>query len=216
MKNVIFLFTFLICSIGFSQNNAFGADEKLTFTVSYNMSGLLTDLAQVTMETSNIKTSTATLLRLKCTATTYSKWDNFFKIRDFYESYVSPTSIKPYLYKRDIYEGGYTKVVQYKYNRSAGTVKSVITKKAKAGGTYDKKHTLKVSGNTKDIVSTIYYLRTLDIHKSTPGDSDAFTILFDNKETVVSFTYLGKETISTNIGSKACYKLAIISRIAMC
>ena len=35
-----------------SQNNTIAAGEKLTFTASYNMSGLLTDLAQVTMQTS--------------------------------------------------------------------------------------------------------------------------------------------------------------------
>ena len=46
-------------------------------------------------------------------AATYSKWDNFFKINDLYESYVHPSSLKPYLYKRDISEGGYYKFMQY-------------------------------------------------------------------------------------------------------
>ena len=88
----------MLPSWAFSQNSAFKAGEKLSFTASYNMSGVLTELAQVNMEASEVKTSKATLLRLKCTATTYSKWDSFFKIRDLYESYVSPTSVKPYLY----------------------------------------------------------------------------------------------------------------------
>lgn len=42
------------------------------------MSGILTDIAQITMETSEAKTSKTTLLRLKCTATTYSNWNIFF------------------------------------------------------------------------------------------------------------------------------------------
>lgn len=62
-----------------SQNNAVGNNEKLVFTASYNMSGLLTDLAQVTMETSEVKTSKSTLLRLKCKARTFTKWDNFLR-----------------------------------------------------------------------------------------------------------------------------------------
>ena len=73
----------IISSLCYSQNNAVSSNEKLTFTAAYNMSGLMTDLAEVTMETSPVKTSKATLLKLKCTATTYSKWDNFFKIVDF-------------------------------------------------------------------------------------------------------------------------------------
>ena len=77
---------FLYLTISFSlfinaQNNAFQANEKLTFTAGYNMSGLMTDFAEVTMETSSVKTKSSTLLRLKCKATTYTKWDNFFKIR---------------------------------------------------------------------------------------------------------------------------------------
>jgi len=209
MLKYFFLLSLFVSTFGFSQNSAFKAGEKLTFTASYNMSGVLTELAQVNMETSEIKTSKATLLRLKTTATTYSKWDNFFKIRDLYESYVSPTTVRPYLYKRDIYEGGYTKFVQYKYSHSKGTVASLIRKKKKGGGTYDQNNTLKISSNTKDIVSTIYYLRTLDLNSFSPGKTITMTVLFDNKPTEIVVKYVNKETVNTKIGSKACHKLAI-------
>ena len=75
---ILTLYLFAIVSIN-AQNNAFQAGEKLVLTASYNMSGLMTELAEVRMETSEVNTSKVTLLRLKCTATTYSKWDNFFK-----------------------------------------------------------------------------------------------------------------------------------------
>jgi hypothetical protein len=209
MYKYFFILCLLVSSLSFAQNNAFIAGEKLSFTASYNMSGVLTELAQVNMETSEVKTSKATLLRLKCTATTYSKWDSFFKIRDLYESYVSPTTLKPYLYKRDINEGSYSKFVQYKYSHSKGTVESLIKKKKKGGGTYDQNKTLSISSNTKDIVSTIYHLRTLNLSTYTSGKNTTLTVLFDNKPTEIVVTYLGKETINTNIGSKSCYKLSI-------
>ena len=209
MMKYIFLLTLFISSFGFSQNTAFQSGEKLTFTASYNMSGALTELAQVTMETSEVKTSKTTLLKLKFTAATFSKWDSFFKIRDLYESYVNPKNVKPYLYKRDIYEGGYTKFVQYKYSYSKGIVSSLIKKKKKGGGTYDQNSTVNITANTRDIVSTIYYLRTLDFSSYSPGKTIALTVLFDNKPTEIVVKYLNQETISTNIGSKACYKLAI-------
>ncbi|GAB4160827.1 MAG: DUF3108 domain-containing protein [Winogradskyella sp.] len=173
------------------------------------MSGLLTDIAQVTMETSEIKTSKSTLMRLKCTAATYKKFDNFFKIRDLYESYVNPKTLTPYLYKRDISEGSYYKFMQYKYNHKTKLVQSLKRKKRKDGKTWDENKNIKIGTSTKDIVSTLYYIRNLDIHKAKPGDQEEFTVLFDNKETIISLKYIGKETISTNIGSKECYKLAI-------
>jgi hypothetical protein len=173
------------------------------------MSGIMTDLAQVSMETSEVKTSKSTLYRLKCKAQTYSKWDNFFKINDLYESYINPTSAKPYLYKRDINEGGHVKKVQYKYNYKNSTINSKISKRNREGNWYDKGTNFKFGANSRDIVSTIYNLRTLDIHKATVGASDSFTLIFDNKEIKITFKLLGKETISTAIGKKECYKLAI-------
>ena len=211
MKHFFILFALSFTLLTSAQNNAFVGGENLTFTAGYNMSGLMTDFAEVTMKTSNVNTKTGTLLRLKGNATTYTKWDNFFKIRDLYESYVNPRTLTPYLYKREIDEGGHYKFVKYNFNHKTGSVKSLVRKKSKnfESGFWDTNKTVKINGNTKDIVTTIYHLRTLDIKKAGIGDSDTFTVLFDNKETKFRFTYVAKETISTALGKKECYKLRI-------
>jgi len=192
-----------------AQNTTIGSNEKLVYTASYNISGLLTDIAEVKMETSEIKTSNSTLLRLKCTATTFNKWDSFFKIRDLYESYVSTTSLNPYLYKRDINEGGYYKFMQYKYNRRTNTVESLKRKRRGDGSYWDENNTLNISSDTKDIVSLLYNIRNLDIHLAKPGDKSSFKVLFDNKTFVIDVKYIGNETLSTKIGTKLCYKLGV-------
>ena len=202
---LIYLSLFLISFHFNAQNNAIAAGEKLVYTASYNMSGILTDLAEVTMETSNVKTSKATLLRLKCTAATYSKWDNFFKIRDLYESYVNPSNLTPYLYKRDINEGSYYKAEKYTYDHKTNMVKSVQTKRNNNVENKD----VRINSGTKDIVATIYSIRLSDFKNMAKGTKKTFTIIFDREEMKGQFTYLGKETISTAIGKKECYKLAI-------
>ena len=98
-----------------AQKSTIPVGEKLIFAASYNMAGLMTQLAQVTLSTEAVSTSTKTLTHLSCEASTYSKWDSFFKIRDSYESYVDPVSLKPSLFKRDILEGNYTKKEKYKF-----------------------------------------------------------------------------------------------------
>lgn len=204
MLRILIAFTcFISVSLG-AQNNAIGFNETLTYTAAYNMSGILTDLAQVTMETSPVKTSKATLLRLKCTATTYSKWDNFFKIRDLYESYVNPTTLTPYLYNRDINEGGYYKNMKYTYSHKSGTVKTVMKKKS-----HTENKTVNIGSGTKDIISTMYFIRLMDFENMSAGTNKTFPIIFDREEFKGAITYLGKETINTAIGSKSCYKLAI-------
>lgn len=207
MSRIFFLFLILaaLSTKISAQNKAIAAGEKLTYAASYNMSGVLTDIAQVTMEASEVKTSKSTLLKLKCTAATYSKWDNFFKIRDLYESYVNPNSLTPYLYNRDVNEGSYYKNMKYTFSNGTNTVKSVMKRK----NNYVENNSIKINFGTKDIVSTLYYIRILD-YKSMPiGTKKSFTILFDNEEIKGLITYLGKETISTAIGKKECYKLAI-------
>ena len=210
MKRILLALTLCLTVFTYGQdNNTIAPGEKLTFTASYRISGLLTDLAQVTMETSEVKTSKSTLLRLKCKARTYSKWDNFFKINDLYESYVNPKTLRPYLYKREINEGSYYKFMQYSYDRKNGTVKSLQRKKRKDGTFWEKKRNVSIGSSTLDIVSTIYHIRNLDIHKASTGSSDTFTVIFDNEENKVHVTLLGKETIKTKLGKKECYKLSI-------
>ncbi|MDO7173245.1 DUF3108 domain-containing protein [Mariniflexile sp. AS56] len=202
---ILIVFLALSTTAIYAQNNAINAGEKLTYTASYNMSGVLTDIAQVTMETSKVQTSKATLLRLKCTAATYSKWDSFFKIRDLYESYVNPSNLTPYLYNRDVNEGSYFKNMKYTFSHSSNTVKSVMKKK----NDYVENNNVKINSGTKDIVSTLYSMRILDYKKMSVGTQKTFNIIFDNEEVKGIITYLGKETISTAIGRKECYKLAV-------
>ena len=198
----------LIPIVGFSQNNTIGTNEKLTFSASYNVSGLLTEIAMVTMETSQVNTSSTTLLRLKCNATTYSSFDTYFKIRDLYESYVSPKSLTPYLYKRDINEGTYNKFEQYKFNHKSNNVESIMRKKKRSGDIEEKKM-VTIAPNTLDLVSTIYHIRNFDFENSKPGTIKKYTFLFDNVPMTMNIKYLNKESLSTNLGRKECYKLAI-------
>ncbi|KAA1246117.1 DUF3108 domain-containing protein [Aquimarina sp. RZ0] len=188
-----------------TSNTSIGENEKLVYTVSYNMSGLLTNLAQVTMQTTRVNTGKSNYLRLKCNAATYSKWDSFFKIRDVYEAYVNPSSLKPYLYKRDINEGGYIKKEKYVYSHKKKTIKATMQKKKEPNT-----KTIKMSANTFDVVSTLYHIRNMDIDKAPVGTNQKVTILFDRKPQIVYLKLLGKETINTKtMGSKECYKIAI-------
>ncbi|TWO31723.1 DUF3108 domain-containing protein [Seonamhaeicola sediminis] len=188
-----------------AQNTAIAPGEKLVYTASYNMSGILNDIAQVTMETSDVQTSKATLLRLKCTAATYSKWDTFFKIRDLYESYVNPKTLTPYLYKRNINEGSYFKAMKYTYSHKTNTIKSVQTKKNNQVQNKD----FTFNSGSNDIVSTLYKLRLLDYETMRVGQQKTINVIFDRKETKGYITYLGKENLNTAIGTKTCYKISI-------
>ncbi len=71
------------------------------------------------------------------------------------------------------------------------------------------KRDVTINPSTKDLVTTMYHIRNLDIHKASIGSSDTFTVLFDREETKITLTLLGIETIKTDLGNKKCYKLGI-------
>ncbi len=204
-----FIFTIILIlsySFSFSQIKP---NERLVYAASYNMSGLMTHLAQVTMETEMMETSKNTFLHLSCQAATFSKWDSFFKIRDLYESYVNPTTLKPSLYKRSIKEGGYSKTEKYLFKSDGKTI--ISTSK-----TNNKPETTKiftVGTSTQDIVSIIYKLRTIDFQNYKNGQTKSFVIVFDEKEIPVLVKFMGIETVSVgNLGTKNCYKISISAK----
>lgn len=205
MKNNIL---FLLCSVFFSLTTAnsqsIKAGEKLVFAGSYNMSGLMTQLAQVTMSTENVTTAKNTYLHLSCELSTYSKWDSFFKIRDIYESYVNPGNLRPSLYKRSIDEGGYTKKEKYVFKGNA--VNSTVKKRNRP----ETKKTFTIGGSTQDVISLLYKVRTMDLSKFKVGQTQSLMIVFDEKQIPVTLKFMGKETVAAgNLGKKECYKLSI-------
>jgi len=200
---IILVFSFII---SFSQIKP---NERLVYAASYNMSGLMTQLAQVTMETETMTTSKNTFLHLSCQAATFSKWDSFFKIRDLYESYVNPTTLKPSLYKRSIKEGGYYKTEKYIFKSDGKTIIST----SKTNNKPETKKTLTVGTSTQDIVSIIYKLRTIDFQNYKNGQTKSFVIVFDEKEIPVLVKFMGNETVSAgNLGTKNCYKISISAK----
>lgn len=204
MKKLLFIASAFLLFAQNGQSQAVKAGEKLTYSASYNMSGLMTPLAQVTMETESVSTSKSTLLHLICEANTFSKWDSFFKIRDSYESYVNPSTLKPSLYKREILEGTYSKKEKYIFKN--GTLECTVNKK----NTPERRSAFRIRPNTQDVVTTLYQVRNIDFSKMKPGQTKSFIVVFDEKEMSATVKYMGKETIDAGpLGSKSCYKVSI-------
>ena len=185
------------------QSKSFKSGEHLTYQASYNMSGVLATFAEVNLKVATVNTSKNKYLHLKCTANTYAKWDDFFKIRDLYEAYVSPITIKPSLYIRDNNENGTIRKEKYIYK--GNTIQSSYVR----GGAGAVKANFTIPTNTRDIVSTLYFLRNLPIDKANKGDQKDFNIVFDRKTVAATLTFMGTETISTVLGNKKCYKIGV-------
>lgn len=188
---------------------AIRSGEKLKFVASYYMSSLWVDLAEINTEVSDMKTASQELYRLKFTATTYSSWDSFFKVRDLYESYVDKQTYRPYLFKRSIEEGNYTKTAKYIFKWKQGIVKASVQRRKDP----ERKLDVSISNDTYDIISLFYNIRNINFSTKKIGYISRHKLLFDEKEVIVSIKYSGIETINVaKLGRVKCYKLSILMK----
>jgi hypothetical protein len=118
------------------------------------------------------------------------KW--FFKVDDVYESYFDRDTIKPYVFKRKIDEGGYKKhrVTNFDYNAHKAYVQDFLKQK----------DTTFPFSNVQDILSSFYYLRNQDVKGMKKGDEIAIDLFMDLQVYPFKLRFLGKEILKTKFG----------------
>lgn len=119
----------------------------------------------------------------------------FFKVDDHYESHFDKLTNKPYQFVRKIDEGGYVKDQEGFFNQDKN---KILVKDYKN----DKEHTMTVTENVQDIVSSFYYLRNHpNINKLKVGESIVIDMFFDNEIFKFKLKFLGREDIKTKFGT---------------
>ncbi len=124
----------------------------------------------------------------------------FFKVEDYYDSYFSIEKTQPVLFKRNIYEGGYTKNVEILFEHQKG-IAEVYNKKKRT------RNKFQIKENTQDLISAFYYLRNFFPDELINlNQSFSIDMFFDNENYVFKLKYLGKQTLETKFGKISCLK----------
>jgi len=162
------------------ENNAFREGEKLTFDVKY---GFVT-AGVASFEIPKIKRiSGREAYHVLFEVNTVSTFDNFFKVRDRYETYVDVEGIFPWRFEQHIREGSYSRDFSAFFDQRKGKAKT-------SGGEYD------IPKYVNDIVSAFFYARTLDYTGLKVGDRIPLKNFYKDNH--------GKETIEVEAGKFDC------------
>lgn len=168
-------------------NTAFKAGEVVTMKVYYSTLGAYIGAGEATFTTTLERYNGKPVYHCVGVGKSYSFFDNFFRVRDRYESYIDTASLLPYKFIRDIDEGGYKKYNNVTFNQSENTAVSTT-------GVY------KVTNCIQDVVSAVYYARNINFDKYKPGDKIPFDMFLDDEVYHLYIRYLGKEKIKTRYG----------------
>src|SRR5688572_14064383 len=210
MKRYFFpIFLMLLVALGFGfsafesrdtmrklDNDSFTSGEKLDYVVHYG----LINAAEATIDVDkDIQTiNNRPCYKVNVFGKTTGSFDFFLKVRDTWRSYIDTTSIVPQRFHRNIEEGNYKKKenIMFDHYKNLATVE-------------DKKdvNTYKVPDNVQDIVSGVYYLRTLNYDRRKNGEQIKIQGFFDDEIFDFTVTYRGKETVETKAGKIKAIKL---------
>jgi len=171
------------------QKLSFQPGEEARYRISYNWFVLWTDIGEVWFSAKESRVMDTPCLHLLAVGATYKSWDWFFKVRDRYESWVHPESLKPIAFNRDVYEGGYTIKHRYVFNQPKGIAYTQTQSNNKPVA----KDTIPIPDCTFDLVSLLYYVRTIDFSACRINDTIPVILLLDNEIYNIYFRYLGTE-----------------------
>ena len=178
------------------DNDSFTSGEKLDYVVHYGLINAAEATIDVDKDIQYINNRPC--YKVNVFGKTTGSFDFFLKVRDTWRSYIDTTSIVPQRFHRNIEEGKYKKKENITFDHYKNLA---VVEDKKETNTY------KVPDNVQDIVSGVYYLRTLNYDNRKVGEQIKIQGFFDDEIFDFTVTYRGKTTVETKAGDIRAIKL---------
>lgn len=167
----------------FTENNTFIGGEEITYKVYYNWNFIWLAAGEVVMKVEEDDDQ----YHLSAVGRTFKSYEWFFKIRDYYDTYVDIETLLPKVSIRDINEGKYTmydKVTFDQKSKKAVSERGRYRDKLKSTE-YD------IGECMHDILSILYYTRNIDFRSYEEGEVFPVKIFMDKEVWPLGVKYNG-------------------------
>ena len=197
-KILTLIFLLFISTIFSQETKAFKSGEWLRFRMSY--SGFL-KAGEAELSLNEEELNGKKVLHATGLGTTSSIISWFFKVKDDYQSYFDIETGQPYLFKRQINEGGYKKhkVLTFNEEKKEVKVENVLKKKEVI---------IPNISNVQDMISAFYFLRKQNTKDMKPGEEIALDMFFDEKKFPFKLKFLKYEVLTTEFGKVRTQKFS--------
>jgi len=178
------------------ENHSFDVGESLEYRVHYGLLNAATATMQISEKV--VYRNNRPCYKVDIYGRSVGVFDLITRINDNWGTYIDTAAIIPHGSYRILEEGRYRK---YEYvdfdHQKKEAITTILDKKTK------EPHEPIISSipkNVQDMVSSYYYLRTLDYSKYTEGEIITIEAFFDEECYDFKIRYVGKETIRTKLG----------------
>lgn len=168
-------------------SESFKDGEELVYKIYYNLNFIWVAAGEVTFKVFD----EGKQFHYQALGRTYSSYEWFYTVKDDYNSWVDKASYLPNYSERNVQEGKYTIFEKISFNHSAR--KSTVWR-AKKRGQQETKTEHDIKSDAHDVLSVLYYLRTLEFQDKKEGYAVPFTVFMDKEEFPLSMRYMGKDS----------------------
>ncbi|MFI5263464.1 MAG: DUF3108 domain-containing protein [Candidatus Kapaibacterium sp.] len=170
-------------------NTAFDVGERLVFDINY---GFVTAGHAVMVIPGYKYVAGKKSYEINTYAVSTDEFDNIFKVRDKYSSFVDVDGIYPHRFEQHVREGKYSKDYEAFFDQDE------LTAETDDGTKY------KIPQYVHDILSAFYYVRTLDLTQYHKGDKISLQNFYDGKTHPLDVIVLGRQRIEVEAGTFDC------------
>lgn len=189
-------------------NNSFQGGEFLEFDLYFRYGIIYTKAGNSTLSVANAKYKNKEAYKLRLTANSTGAAKAIFTISDTLTAYTTK-DIVPLAYLKDAHEGGDYRTERATYDYSSGKLRLRNINKKNQDLRYDT--TLVSDDCMYDMLSIVYYSRTLNYDNMKKGDQVTVSFLSGRKKVNMHIEHHGYENISANDGRKYnCIKLVLM------
>lgn len=214
-KTVLIFFTLLMlvsihtnaqsqCKV---TNNQFNAGEELSFDLYFKYGLIFTKAGNSSLKTVATHYGGKDAYKMSLIAQSTGAASKLFSLNDTLSSYVTKDLV-PLHFKKNAHEGKENTDESVTYTYTSSGV-NIHTKRIKNGEQrFDE--TFTSESCVYDMISVVYYARTLNYSSMKKGDSSTVEFISGKKKVYMTIEYGGLETIKANDNNKyECIKLVL-------
>jgi hypothetical protein len=168
-----------------TENNVFLAGEEIVYKIYYNWNFIWLSAGEVTFRVYDEGDE----YHISAKGRTYDSYEWFFTVRDNYDSYIDKETLLPRLHIRDVNEGSYERYDKVHFDQASQTAVSNRGRNREDATP----ETFDLEGCMHDILSSVYYLRNVEVDKLNAGDELPVKIFFDRETFPLKIKYHGSE-----------------------
>ena len=188
---ILLFIPFLVHAQCVKNVNSFKPGERITYLAYYNWGLIWIHAGNVEFSVKEQTYQNKPVYLFEAYGESLKSYDWIYKVRDKFQSYADMETLQPYWHEKNTSEGGYKSHENYEFNPSERKVISTIeSTKEKL-----KKDTIKVPNCTFDVLTAIYFFRSLDFNNIKLNEKIPISSVIDGKVYSLYIRYYGKEIL---------------------